>query len=375
MPDEGEAFGLHALLLTHHARRAARVDAAGALVLLEDQDRTLWDIAAIEQAMWLAARALRLGPPGRYALQAAIAVEHVTRRDRPDRDRGAVRPPRRAGRRPDRRTQPRRRHRARRRPRTAAWPGSTRSRATSTATTISTPPAPTSCAAKATTNRRRAAYERALALARRTRPSAPSSSAGSRRRADTACGLLERQFLGARTGAQLAARAQTELGVHVARGGTRRSWSTPSVCSPLTIVHALGASVRDLDRPGTGVTFTPALSQAYAEGATGLHARHRHHVRPGAGLGARVRLLRDGLGQPAGRTRPERGRAGHAAPDRATRDQLHRRLERHRSSPAATGARRSARRAARRGGRSSTTSRCSTCRSRGCPRASHPRRI
>ena len=78
MPDEGEALGLHALLLTHHARRDARVDAAGALVLLEDQDRTRWDIAAIEQATWLAARALRLGPPGRYALQAAIAVEHVT---------------------------------------------------------------------------------------------------------------------------------------------------------------------------------------------------------------------------------------------------------------------------------------------------------
>ena len=84
MPDEGEALGLHALLLAHHARRAARVDAAGALVLLDDQDRTRWDMAAIEQAMWLAARALRLGPPGRYALQAAIAVEHVTAA-RPDR--------------------------------------------------------------------------------------------------------------------------------------------------------------------------------------------------------------------------------------------------------------------------------------------------
>ena len=78
MPDEGEALGLHALLLAHHARRDARVDDAGALVLLEDQDRARWDMAAIEQAMWLAARALRLGPPGRYALQAAIAVEHVT---------------------------------------------------------------------------------------------------------------------------------------------------------------------------------------------------------------------------------------------------------------------------------------------------------
>ncbi len=78
MPDEGEALGLHALLLAHHARRDARVDEAGALVLLEDQDRMRWDLAAIEQATWLAAGALRRSPPGRYALQAAIAVEHVT---------------------------------------------------------------------------------------------------------------------------------------------------------------------------------------------------------------------------------------------------------------------------------------------------------
>jgi RNA polymerase sigma-70 factor (ECF subfamily) len=84
MPDEGEALGLRALLLAHHARRDARVDDAGALVLLDDQDRTRWDHEAIERAMWLAARALRLGPSGRYALQAAIAVEHVTAA-RPDR--------------------------------------------------------------------------------------------------------------------------------------------------------------------------------------------------------------------------------------------------------------------------------------------------
>ena len=78
MPDEGEALGLHALLLAHHARRDARVDDTGALVLLDDQDRTRWDAGAIEQATWLAAGALRRSPPGRYALQAAIAVEHVT---------------------------------------------------------------------------------------------------------------------------------------------------------------------------------------------------------------------------------------------------------------------------------------------------------
>jgi len=76
MPDEPEALGLHALLLAHDARRDARVDSGGAIVLLEDQDRTRWDVGAIGQATRLATRALRLGPPGRYVLQAAIAVEH-----------------------------------------------------------------------------------------------------------------------------------------------------------------------------------------------------------------------------------------------------------------------------------------------------------
>ncbi|MEN3280229.1 MAG: polymerase sigma-70 factor, subfamily [Solirubrobacteraceae bacterium] len=76
MPDESEALGLHALLLAHDARREARVDAAGELVLLDDQDRTLWDQRAIAHAMRVTTRALRLGPPGRYVLQAGIAVEH-----------------------------------------------------------------------------------------------------------------------------------------------------------------------------------------------------------------------------------------------------------------------------------------------------------
>jgi RNA polymerase sigma-70 factor, ECF subfamily len=76
MPDEPEALGLHSLLLAHDARREARVDAAGALVLLDDQDRTRWDRRAIGEATRLTTRALRLGPPGRYVLQAAIAVEH-----------------------------------------------------------------------------------------------------------------------------------------------------------------------------------------------------------------------------------------------------------------------------------------------------------
>ena len=77
MPDEREVLGLQALLLALDARRDARVDSSGALVLLEEQDRSLWDAGTIERATRLAARALRLGPPGRYVLQAAIAVEHA----------------------------------------------------------------------------------------------------------------------------------------------------------------------------------------------------------------------------------------------------------------------------------------------------------
>jgi RNA polymerase sigma-70 factor (ECF subfamily) len=77
MPDEPEALGLLSLLLAHDARRDARVDETGALVLLPDQDRTLWDRATIAGSTELAARALRLAPPGRYVLEAAIAVEHI----------------------------------------------------------------------------------------------------------------------------------------------------------------------------------------------------------------------------------------------------------------------------------------------------------
>jgi RNA polymerase sigma-70 factor, ECF subfamily len=84
MPDEAEALGLHALLLAHDARRDARVDADGGLVLLEDQDRTRWDAASIEDATRLAALALRLGPPRRFVLQAAIAVEHDNARTAAD---------------------------------------------------------------------------------------------------------------------------------------------------------------------------------------------------------------------------------------------------------------------------------------------------
>jgi RNA polymerase sigma-70 factor, ECF subfamily len=76
MPDEAEAIGLLALMLLQDSRRDARVDAEGELVLLEDQDRALWDEEEIREGQSLVDEALRRGG-GRYALQAAIAAEHA----------------------------------------------------------------------------------------------------------------------------------------------------------------------------------------------------------------------------------------------------------------------------------------------------------
>ncbi|MBK9035292.1 MAG: sigma-70 family RNA polymerase sigma factor [Myxococcales bacterium] len=74
-----EAAGLLALMLCHDARRATRTDAAGDLVLLEDQDRARWDRAQIDEALALVPRGLRRrGGPGPYALQAAIAALHAS---------------------------------------------------------------------------------------------------------------------------------------------------------------------------------------------------------------------------------------------------------------------------------------------------------
>jgi RNA polymerase sigma-70 factor (ECF subfamily) len=73
MPDETEVRGLHALLLVTDARRATRTDASGGLVRLENQDRSLWDTAALAEAERLITGCLRAGRPGRYVLQAAIA--------------------------------------------------------------------------------------------------------------------------------------------------------------------------------------------------------------------------------------------------------------------------------------------------------------
>ncbi len=77
MPDESEALGLLALMLLQDSRREARLGGEGALVLLADQDRLLWDRREIETGLGLLERALKLGPLGPYALQAAIAGEHA----------------------------------------------------------------------------------------------------------------------------------------------------------------------------------------------------------------------------------------------------------------------------------------------------------
>jgi RNA polymerase sigma-70 factor (ECF subfamily) len=76
LPDEPEVLGLLALLLLTDARRAARVDAAGDVVVLEDQDRARWDAALIREGEDLLERALRMGRPGAYQLHAAIAACH-----------------------------------------------------------------------------------------------------------------------------------------------------------------------------------------------------------------------------------------------------------------------------------------------------------
>jgi RNA polymerase sigma-70 factor, ECF subfamily len=77
MPDEPEALALLSLMLLQDSRRAARIDSAGDLRTLEEQDRTVWDRDAIEEACKLLDRALRLRRPGPYQLQAAIAACHA----------------------------------------------------------------------------------------------------------------------------------------------------------------------------------------------------------------------------------------------------------------------------------------------------------
>jgi RNA polymerase sigma-70 factor, ECF subfamily len=74
MPREHEARGLLALMLLHHSRRDARVDENGDMILLEDQDRSLWHRNELEEGIVLSAEA-GAGTP--YAIQSAIAAEHA----------------------------------------------------------------------------------------------------------------------------------------------------------------------------------------------------------------------------------------------------------------------------------------------------------
>jgi RNA polymerase sigma-70 factor (ECF subfamily) len=75
MPREPEVTALLALMLLHDSRREARTDAAGELVVLDEQDRSLWDAEQIAEGLALAAEARRAGPRP-YVIQAAIAAEH-----------------------------------------------------------------------------------------------------------------------------------------------------------------------------------------------------------------------------------------------------------------------------------------------------------
>jgi len=79
LPAYAEPKGLLALMLLHDSRRRTRLDGAGDIVLLEDQDRTRWDRAQIDEGAALAETALRAEgqPPGSYSLQAAIAAIHA----------------------------------------------------------------------------------------------------------------------------------------------------------------------------------------------------------------------------------------------------------------------------------------------------------
>lgn len=77
-PGESEIEGLLALMLLHESRSPARMDASGAMIPLDAQDRTLWDRSLIAEGDALVVRALRRGRPGAFALQAAISAVHAS---------------------------------------------------------------------------------------------------------------------------------------------------------------------------------------------------------------------------------------------------------------------------------------------------------
>ena len=76
LPNDGEVAGLLALMLLTDARRAARTGPDGELITLDEQDRTLWDRARIDEGVAIVAHAMSLGPAGAYQIQAAIAALH-----------------------------------------------------------------------------------------------------------------------------------------------------------------------------------------------------------------------------------------------------------------------------------------------------------
>ena len=85
-PSEPEVMGLTALLLLQHARLAARFDEAGAVVLLEDQDRSKWSAKLIAEGLALVDKAMRHREPGTYQIQAAIAALHDRAKQAADTD-------------------------------------------------------------------------------------------------------------------------------------------------------------------------------------------------------------------------------------------------------------------------------------------------
>ena len=90
LPADPDVAGLLALVLLTDARRDARTDAGGHLVLLEDQDRSRWDRAAIGEGVMLVREALRVRAPARFALMAAIAAVHDESPSWPDTDWGEI---------------------------------------------------------------------------------------------------------------------------------------------------------------------------------------------------------------------------------------------------------------------------------------------
>jgi len=90
VPEAAEVHGLNALLLFQDARRSARVGPHGELVRLEDQDRSLWSATRTRAGAGALRRALALGPPGAYTLQAGIALEHMRARCAEDTDWPAI---------------------------------------------------------------------------------------------------------------------------------------------------------------------------------------------------------------------------------------------------------------------------------------------